>query len=96
MLSQQAVTESQKHVSDYRDLYDTLQAEDKVMDRDFKRKFHDIPAYHTDALYKLFRKRPRLERTRKQADVTHCHYVYSLEKNIKYDRNVRRFSKNYN
>ena len=62
MLSQQAVTESQKHVSDYRDLYDTLQAEDKVMDRDFKRKFHDIPAYHTDALYKLFRKRPRLER----------------------------------
>ena len=59
MLSQQAVTESQKHVSDYRDLYDTLQAEDKVMDRDFKRRFHDLPAYHVDSLYKLFRKRPR-------------------------------------
>ena len=40
-------------------MYDTLQAEDKVMDKEFKRKFHDLPAYHVDSLYKLFRRRPR-------------------------------------
>ena len=54
-----AAKESTKYLEKYRDLYETLQAEDKVMDRDFRRKFHDIPGHQAEALYKLFRRRPR-------------------------------------
>ena len=60
-MSHQALGESRKNLDNYRDLYETLQAEDKVIDRDFRRKFQDIPGYQADALYKLFRRRPRFE-----------------------------------
>ena len=53
------MSDARKNLEAYRDLYETLQAEDKVIDRDFRRKFQDIPGYQSDALYKLFRRRPR-------------------------------------
>ena len=61
-MSHQALGESRKNLDNYRDLYETLQAEDKVIDRDFRRKFQDIPGYQADALYKLFRRRPRFDK----------------------------------
>ena len=58
-LSQQAYAEAKKQVDQFRDLYDNLQAEDKVMDKEFKRRFHDVAVWQQDQLYKLFRRRPR-------------------------------------
>ena len=58
-LSTTALVESKKNVELFRETYDILVAEDKVMDKAFKREFHDVPAYLVDQLYKLFRRRPR-------------------------------------
>ena len=58
-LSALALAESRKHVEAYREQYESLLAEDKVMDKAFKREFSDIPGYQIDQLYKLFRRRPR-------------------------------------
>lgn len=43
----------------FRGHYDDLNAEDKVMDKAFKREFNDVTAVQQDQLYRLFRKRPR-------------------------------------
>lgn len=51
--------ESKKHMDAFRGHYDDLNAEDKVMDKAFKREFNDVTAVQQDQLYRLFRKRPR-------------------------------------
>jgi len=58
-LSSATLQESHKHVDEFKELYDKLCAEDKVMDRSFKREFSDVPAHFVDQLHKLFRRRPR-------------------------------------
>ncbi|CAG5125993.1 unnamed protein product, partial [Candidula unifasciata] len=60
----EAVVEAKKHLEHVRNEYDTLQAEDKYLDRSFKREFTDISAVLADALYKLFKKRPRMHKIR--------------------------------
>ena len=52
-------TDIRKRVEDYREFYDGVVAEDKMLDRGFKRDFSDIPLSLSDQLYKLFRRRPR-------------------------------------
>ena len=52
-------TDIRKRVEDYREFYDGVVAEDKMLDRSFKRDFSDIPLSLSDQLYKLFRRRPR-------------------------------------
>jgi len=47
-------------VEEYREVYDSVVAEDKMLDRGFKRDFSDVPLSLTDQLYKLFKRRPRL------------------------------------
>lgn len=46
-------------VDAYREVYDKVVAEDKMLDRSFKRDFSDIPLSLVDQLYKLFKRRPR-------------------------------------
>ena len=58
-LSNAALAQSRKQVDAFREQYDILVAEDKVMDKAFKREFHDVPAVQVEQLYKLFRRRPR-------------------------------------
>lgn len=55
----QAVMETRKNVDAFREQYDILLAEDKVMDKAFKREFNDVSAVQQDQLYRLFRRRPR-------------------------------------
>lgn len=62
VITAQAMMESKKHVDAFREQYDILLAEDKVMDRSFKREFHDVTALQQDQLYRLFRKRPKVPR----------------------------------
>lgn len=58
-LTATALMESKKHMDAFKEQYDILNAEDKVMDKAFKREFHDVTAVQQDQLYRLFRKRPR-------------------------------------
>ncbi|XP_076460305.1 cilia- and flagella-associated protein 43-like [Babylonia areolata] len=58
-LANEAVLESRSNLDEFRNQYDILVAEDKVMDKAFKREFHDVSAIMADHLYRLFRKRPR-------------------------------------
>lgn len=59
VLAAEAHTEAKKNVDAFRNDYEILVAEDKVMDKAFKREFSDVSALHIDQLYKLFRRRPR-------------------------------------
>lgn len=45
-------------VEEVREQYESMAADDKEMDRSFKKDFSDCEP-HVDQLYKLFRKRPR-------------------------------------
>lgn len=45
-------------VDDFREQYEHMAAEDREMDKSFKREFTDCEPY-VDQLYKLFRKRPK-------------------------------------
>ncbi|KAL4232016.1 Cilia- and flagella-associated protein 43 [Mactra antiquata] len=58
-LAAQSVIEARKNVDAYREQYDILLAEDKVMDKAFKREFNDVSAVQQDQLYRLFKRRPR-------------------------------------
>lgn len=71
ILAAQAVMETRKNVDAYREQYDILLAEDKVMDKAFKREFNDVSALQQDQLYRQFKKRPRaLKITRAEGDAT--------------------------
>uniref|UniRef100_A0A6I8QPX9 Cilia- and flagella-associated protein 43 n=2 Tax=Xenopus tropicalis TaxID=8364 RepID=A0A6I8QPX9_XENTR len=52
----------------FRESYDNLVAEDKLLDRGFKKEFSDITSYQVDQLYKLYKRRPRVQRLRTQTD----------------------------
>ena len=52
-----------------REHYDALAAEDKEMDRTFKKDFADCEPF-VDQLYKLFRKRPRGQKHKSNIDLT--------------------------
>lgn len=71
VLAAQTVTETRKNVDAYREQYDILLAEDKVMDKAFKREFNDVSAVQQDQLYRLFKKRPRaMKITRAEGDAS--------------------------
>ena len=55
----EAVSESRKNCDAFRNAYDLLQAEDKVLDKSFRKEFGDVSAVMIDQLYKQFKRRPR-------------------------------------
>ncbi|CAI9578726.1 unnamed protein product [Staurois parvus] len=55
-------------VESFRESYDDLVAEDKLLDRGFKKEFSDVPAHHVDQLYRLYKRRPRVQRLRTQTE----------------------------
>ncbi|KAL4699216.1 hypothetical protein H8959_011873 [Pygathrix nigripes] len=54
----------------YKEHYDNLLAEDKVMDRSFKKEFSEIPGHQVDILYKLFKRRPRISKQKTHSETT--------------------------
>lgn len=52
------ISNAKMRLEEVRELYESLAAEDKEMDKSFKKDFADCEP-NVDALYKLFRKRPR-------------------------------------
>lgn len=57
--STKSVMEVRRQVDVYREKYDILVVEDKLLDKSFKKEFHEASAVQLDHLYKMFRKRPR-------------------------------------
>ncbi|XP_068423978.1 cilia- and flagella-associated protein 43 [Clinocottus analis] len=48
--------------------YDNTVAEDKVLDKEFRKEFGDVRSHVVDQLYKLFKCRPRVQKMRTQID----------------------------
>ncbi|XP_026164299.1 cilia- and flagella-associated protein 43 isoform X5 [Mastacembelus armatus] len=52
----------------FQETYDSVVAENKVLDKDFRKEFLDVPAHVVDHLYKLYKRRPRVQKIRTQTD----------------------------
>ncbi|KAM8781135.1 cilia- and flagella-associated protein 43 isoform 2-T2 [Rhynchonycteris naso] len=57
----EAIRKAREDLDVYKENYDNLLAEDKVLDRSFKKEFSELPSHQVDILYKLFKRRPRLQ-----------------------------------
>ncbi|KAF6107961.1 cilia and flagella associated protein 43 [Phyllostomus discolor] len=66
----EAVRKSKENLDMYKEHYDNLLAEDKILDRSFKKEFSEIPSHQVDVLYRLFKRRPRIHRQKPHADIT--------------------------
>uniref|UniRef100_A0A2K6TPI4 Cilia- and flagella-associated protein 43 n=1 Tax=Saimiri boliviensis boliviensis TaxID=39432 RepID=A0A2K6TPI4_SAIBB len=64
----EAVRKSREDLDVYKEHHDNLLAEDKVMDRSFKKEFAEIPSHQVDILYKLFKRRPRIPKQKMHSD----------------------------
>ncbi|XP_072177751.1 cilia- and flagella-associated protein 43-like [Diadema setosum] len=54
-----SMAQAKKMVDQYRDTYDIRVAEDKVMEKNFRKEFPDVHPVLVDQLFKLYRRRPR-------------------------------------
>ncbi|XP_057306385.1 cilia- and flagella-associated protein 43-like [Hydractinia symbiolongicarpus] len=70
-LSSLAVGDAKRDVEAFRDMYETLIADDRTLDKMFRKEFLDLDSFTVDVLYKLFKKRPRAQRTLKAATESH-------------------------
>uniref|UniRef100_A0A8C7L493 Cilia- and flagella-associated protein 43 n=1 Tax=Oncorhynchus kisutch TaxID=8019 RepID=A0A8C7L493_ONCKI len=62
IMSRPPLKELKKHKEDvemFRETYDNVVAEDKLLDRGFRKEFFDVPGHVVDQLYKLYKRRPR-------------------------------------
>ncbi|XP_044516109.1 cilia- and flagella-associated protein 43-like [Gracilinanus agilis] len=62
------VFRAREEVDAFRESYDNLVAEDKVVDRGFKKELAELASQHVEILHKLFRRRPRMPRHRAPAE----------------------------
>ncbi|XP_068183619.1 cilia- and flagella-associated protein 43 [Antennarius striatus] len=59
----EVVKEHAKEVQSFHDTYEGAVAEDKVLDKEFRKEFFDVPSHVFDHLFKLFKRRPRVKRS---------------------------------
>uniref|UniRef100_A0A7N5KCK2 Cilia- and flagella-associated protein 43 n=1 Tax=Ailuropoda melanoleuca TaxID=9646 RepID=A0A7N5KCK2_AILME len=64
----EAIQKVREDLDVYKEHYDNLLAEDKVLDRSFKKEFSEIPSHQVDILYKLFKRRPRIHKQKMHSD----------------------------
>ncbi|XP_013915005.1 PREDICTED: cilia- and flagella-associated protein 43 [Thamnophis sirtalis] len=67
-ISSEAVKTAKAEVDAFREAYDILIAEDKVMERGFRKEFSDLQTHHVDQLFKLYKRRPRALKMKVQTD----------------------------
>uniref|UniRef100_A0A9J7Z8Q9 Cilia- and flagella-associated protein 43 n=1 Tax=Cyprinus carpio carpio TaxID=630221 RepID=A0A9J7Z8Q9_CYPCA len=63
--------ELKKHketVDAFREEYDNTVTEDKLLDKGFRKEFFDVPGHIIDQLYKLYKRRPRVQRIKTQTE----------------------------
>ncbi|XP_029106891.1 cilia- and flagella-associated protein 43 isoform X2 [Scleropages formosus] len=61
------VRECKEKVNAFKETYDNIVAEDKQLDKSFKKEFSDVPLHLVDQLYKLYKRRPWVQRMRVQS-----------------------------
>ncbi|XP_077604592.1 cilia- and flagella-associated protein 43 [Crocuta crocuta] len=66
----EAIQKAKENLDVYKEHYDNLLAEDKVLDRSFKKEFSEIPSHQVDILYKLFKRRPRIPKQKIHSDTS--------------------------
>ncbi|XP_033633066.1 cilia- and flagella-associated protein 43-like isoform X1 [Asterias rubens] len=66
----QAVLKAKRVVDSYRDTYDIRVAEDKVLEKNFRKEFPDVHAIYVDQLFKLYRRRPRGQRRDQKGSIS--------------------------
>ncbi|XP_054546099.1 cilia- and flagella-associated protein 43 isoform X3 [Talpa occidentalis] len=66
----EAVQKAREDLDVYKEHHDNLLAEDKVLDRSFKKEFSEISSHQVEILYKLFKRRPRIHKTKVHSDTT--------------------------
>lgn len=54
------VGNAKREVEAFKETYESLMADDRTLDRQFRREFPELDSHSIDVLYKLFKKRPRL------------------------------------
>ncbi|XP_021086318.2 cilia- and flagella-associated protein 43 isoform X2 [Mesocricetus auratus] len=64
-----AIQKAREDLDAFKEQHDILVAEDKILDRSFKKEFSDISGHQVDILYKLYKRRPRVHKQKTQADV---------------------------
>uniref|UniRef100_A0A7N6ANC1 Cilia- and flagella-associated protein 43 n=1 Tax=Anabas testudineus TaxID=64144 RepID=A0A7N6ANC1_ANATE len=62
------VLQHEEELELFHETYESLVAEDKVLDKEFRKEFFDVPAHVVDHLYKLFKRRPRVQKMRTQTE----------------------------
>ncbi|XP_041476459.1 cilia- and flagella-associated protein 43-like isoform X2 [Lytechinus variegatus] len=65
-----SMAQAKKQVEQYRDTYDIRVAEDKVMEKNFRKEFHDVHPVLVDQLFKLYRRRPRGQKHARKSSLT--------------------------
>ncbi|XP_030603266.1 cilia- and flagella-associated protein 43 isoform X2 [Archocentrus centrarchus] len=58
----------EEEVEMFQEAYDRIVLEDKLLDKEFRKEFVDVPGHLVDQLYKLFKRRPRAQKMRTQTD----------------------------
>ena len=54
-----AVGDARRAVEQFKDNYEMLVADDKTLDKMFRKEFSELDTHTIDVLYRLFKKRPR-------------------------------------
>uniref|UniRef100_UPI002021EF95 cilia- and flagella-associated protein 43 n=1 Tax=Myodes glareolus TaxID=447135 RepID=UPI002021EF95 len=65
----EAIQKAREDLDVFKEHHDNLVAEDKILDRSFKKEFSEISGHQVDILYKLFKRRPRVHKQKTHADV---------------------------
>ncbi|XP_036027893.1 cilia- and flagella-associated protein 43 isoform X3 [Onychomys torridus] len=65
----EAIQKAREDLDVFKEHHDILVAEDKVLERSFRREFSEVSGHQVDILYKLFKRRPRVHKQKTQADV---------------------------
>uniref|UniRef100_A0A8C2LW88 Cilia- and flagella-associated protein 43 n=1 Tax=Cricetulus griseus TaxID=10029 RepID=A0A8C2LW88_CRIGR len=67
--SSKAIQKAKEDLDVFKEQHDILVAEDKILDRSFKKEFSEVSGHQVDILYKLFKRRPRVHKQKAHADV---------------------------
>ncbi|KAM9477072.1 cilia- and flagella-associated protein 43 [Clarias gariepinus] len=67
---ERTLNDNKEDVEAFREMYNDTVAEDKLLDSGFHKEFSDIPGHIVDQLYKLYKRRPRIQIIRTQTDKT--------------------------
>ncbi|CAO2585808.1 Cilia- and flagella-associated protein 43, partial [Lemmus lemmus] len=65
----EAIQKAREDLEVFKEHHDNLVAEDKILERSFKKEFSEISGHQVDILFKLFKRRPRVHKQKTHADV---------------------------